>query len=282
MRRRVVRCTGLACAVMALWFVAFTEVAVGSLRPPAPGQAATAGRWVPPRTADGHPDLQGFWEYGGSYFIEGHPADAWTPRATKSLIVDPPDGKIPYQAWAVGKNRQNEETFIDPYANCQSGVPRQVFSPRGHQIIQTPGRVVILSEWAHVYRVIPTDARPHLPDKIRLFMGDSRGHWEGDTLVVDVTNLTDKTWFDHAGNFHSDALHVVEGVTLVDANTIQYEVTLDDPKVYTRPWKIAFPLRRMEQGHEVWEEPCHEANEDLIHMRNLGLKTYVGISGIPR
>ena len=247
------------------------------------GEAKT---WTPPRLPDGHPDMQGHWDAAGttgSYYIEERVADASTPWltgvATKSMIVDPPDGKVPYQPWALAQKQQNVDQYIDPFGNCfPSGVPRQVYAPRGHQVIQTPGRVLMLSEWSHVYRVIPTDGRPHLSDKIRLWMGDSRGRWEGDTLVVDVTNHNGKAWLSVVGDFYSDALHVVERFTMVDADTIDYQVTLNDPNVYTRPWTMRFPWVRMEQGHEIWEEPCHESDRDRPHFRNLGFKSYFGVT----
>lgn len=241
------------------------------------GQTSTAQAktWVPARTPDGQPDMQGYWDAvgRGSYYIEER------PDGTKSQIVDPPDGKVPYQPWALLRRQENLDHYIDPFANCfPSGVPRQVYSPRGHQVLQTPGYVLIVSEWAHVYRVIPLDTRPHLGPRIKLFMGDSRGHWEGNTLIVDSTNFNGKTWLSVVGDFHSDALHVVERFTPVDANTIRYEAVVEDPKVYTRPWKMAFSWVRMEKGHETWEEPCNEGNEDLKHFHNLGFKSYFGVT----
>ena len=263
------------------WTVLSGSAAVAAQKP-----QAEARPWTLPRTPDGHPDMQGHWDAAGttsSYVIEERPS---TPsltgairRATKSQIVDPPDGKVPYQPWALAQKQENFDQYIDPFANCfPSGVPRQVYAPRGHQLSQTPGRVLILSEWNHVYRVIPTNGQPHLSDKIRLWMGDSRGQWEGDTLVVDVTNHNGKAWLSVVGDFYSDALHVVERFTMVDADTIEYEVTLDDPNVYTRPWTMRFPWVRMEQGHEVWEEPCHESDRDRPHFRNLGYKSYFGVN----
>jgi hypothetical protein len=114
---------------------------------------------------------------------------------------------------------------------------------------------------------VPLDGRPHLPENIKLFMGDSRGRWEGNTLVVDVTNNNDKTWLDVIGSFHSDALHLVERFTVVDVKTINYEATIEDPKVYTRPWKLALVLERTNQeGFELWEEACHEGERDVPHI----------------
>ena len=265
------------------WPVVGDGAAVAAQEPQAEAQT-----WTPPRTPDGHPDMQGHWDAvgGGSGTIEERLA-APSPlsltgairEARKSQIIDPPDGKVPYQPWALAQKQENVDQYIDPFANCfSSGVPRQVYSPRGHQLIQTPGRVLILSEWNHVYRVIPTDGRPHLSAQIRLWMGDSRGRWEGDTLVVDVTNHNGKAWLSVIGDFYTDALHVVERFTMVDADTIEYEVTLDDPNVYTRPWTMGFPWVRMEQGHETWEEPCHESDRDRPHFRNLGFKSYFGVT----
>ena len=129
------------------------------------------------------------------------------------------------------------------------------------QIRQTPGHVVILYEWVHAYRVIPTDGRPHVGEDIHLYNGDSRGHWEGDTLVVDVTNFNDKVWFDSHGSFYSEALHVVERYTLVDPDTINYEASIEDPTVFTRPWKMTFKIQRINQeGYEFFEEACYEGN----------------------
>jgi len=145
-------------------------------------------------------------------------------------------------------------------------VPRQMYTPFGFQILQPPGSVVLLYEAFHSYRIIPLEARPHIPDAIRLFEGDSRGHWEGDTLVVDVTNQNEGTWFDMAGNFHSDLLHVIERYTPVDDNTINYEATLEDPKVFTRPFKIAFSLgRNTEADYQQMEYACVEGEKDLQH-----------------
>jgi hypothetical protein len=188
------------------------------------------------------------------------------------VIVDPADGKVPYQPWAAAKRAEIKENYkdpkpehLDPDARCfLSGVPRIEYDPPGpFQILQPPGYVVMLYEINNASRIILLDARPHIGENIKLFMGDSRGHWEGNTLVVDVTNNNDRTWFDIVGTFHSDALHVVERWTFVDADTINYEATIEDPKVFTRPWKMAFPLaRNKEKGYELMEFACHEGERD--------------------
>ena len=190
------------------------------------------------------------------------------------LIVDPQDGRIPYQPWAAAKRREhlvNMETptkleHIEPEDRCLLlGAPRSNY--RGDlQIRQAPGHVVILYEWVHAYRVISTDGRPHVGEDIHLYNGDSRGRWEGDTLVVDVTDFNGKNWFDRAGNFHSEALHLVERFTPISADAIQYEVTIEDPNVFTRPWTMSMPLyRRVEENARILEFRCVEFVEDLIY-----------------
>ena len=224
------------------------------------------------RMADGKPDMQGFWETrnGFSAFdLEEHPVAAFGVPAGKGVIVDPPDHKIPYQPWAAEKKKDlvAHHLFEDPQAHCfLSGVPRQIYTPFGFQILQPAGNVVLLFEAFHAFRIIPLNGRPHPPASIKMFEGDSRGHWEGDTLVVDVTNQTDRTWFDMAGNFHSDAIHIVERYTPVDSNTINYEATIDDSKVFTKPWKIAFALgRNRDPNYEQLEFACVEGEQDLQH-----------------
>lgn len=236
----------------------------------------------PPRTSAGQPDLQGLWEAStttGGQSIEAYPRDSFGFRATTSMVVEPADGKVPYQPWAVAERKENLDRYTDPYGMCfPAGVPRQMYLFRTRSIVQRSGDVTIVNEaGGHIYRVIPTDGRPHLGKEIKLWMGDSRGRWEGNTLVVDVTNFTDKTWFDVLANFHSDAMHVVERFTLVDGDTIHYEATIDDPKVYTRPWKLAFPLvRNKEPGYEQMEEACHEGNNNRAGLLSL-YKIYSGI-----
>ena len=234
-----------------------------------PCAKAKAAAFKPPRNPDGTPNMNGAWNpatANGSQNIEDYPGDAFlNPQIT--LIVDPPDGKVPYLPQWANKRKDNWDHYIDPLGTCYlTGVPRQVFAPRGIQIIQTPHMFAFVGEFAHQYRTIPTDNSPHIGDSIRLFMGDARGHWEGDTLVVDTTNLTDRTWLSISGHFHSDALRVAERFTLVDADTILYETTLTDPKVYRQPWTMAMPLVRFEKGHEVWEEPCFESDHDLPYL----------------
>jgi hypothetical protein len=216
--------------------------------------------------------MQGYWEtrnFFSAFDLETHEKAEFGVPAGHGVVVDPPNGKIPYQPWALEKKKDilGHHLFDDPQAHCWlSGVPRQMYTPFGFQILQPPGYVVLLYEAFHSYRIIPLDGRPHASAAIHMFEGDSRGHWERDTLVVDVTNQNEKTWFDMAGNFHSDALHVIERYTMTDLNTIQYEATLEDPKVFTQPWKIAFELgRNREPDYEQMEYACVEGEKDLEH-----------------
>jgi hypothetical protein len=282
--------------------------------------AATAGSYTPPRTPWGDPDFQGMYTPGGLGFPmerasgSGAPAPAGDPEypegrggrggaapeggrgggrgaATQkpTLIVDPADGKVPFQPWAQARRTEiiaNQHKFemLDPRVRClPAGIPR-VNLPitfNTYQVLQQPGHVTFLYEWSHLYRDIPLDGRPHLDPKVRLWMGDPRGRWEGNTLVVDSTNFTDKT---HAlghgapavgvpasaltggqGVFHSEALHVVERFTMVDANTIRYEVTIEDPKVFAKPFKIAWnAFLRAPADHQLYEYGCFEGDNNTV------------------
>ena len=275
------------------------------------------GAYEPPRTQWGDPDLRGHYLPGASQPMETPANDSWRPpeganlgggglsrffdpdappraaRVTTPMVVDPPDGRIPFQPWAVEQRgeimaRQDELEYLDPRVKCLPSALPRAHLPVGYntyQIEQIPGYVVMLYEWNHLYRYIPLDGRPHVNADIRLGMGDSRGHWEGNTLVVDVTNFTENTWVVGHGSppegapasalttghgvFHSDELHVVERFTLRDADTIHYEVTIEDPQVFTQPWTLAFDaLMRAPEDHMLFEYACHEGNG-----RNISLMT---------
>jgi len=247
-----------------------------------PCALAEAKTFSPPRTPDGEPDMQGFWRGpgAGTESIEEHPK-TFDDAGGKSLIVDPPDGKVPYQPWAASQRKENREQYIDPNVPCfLSGVPRTMYVPTQIQILQSPGYVVLLLERAHAYRIVPTDGRSHLGDTIHLWQGSSRGRWEGDTLVVDATNQNAKAWLDQAANFYTNAVHMVERFTLIDQDTIHYEVTIEDPNVYTRSWMMAFPVRRLNQpGYELMEEACHEGERDTPLLIDLGRQIYPGVHG---
>jgi hypothetical protein len=262
---------------------------------------ATAQTWNPPRTPDGQPDIQGYWIPQGptaamtfpTYTLEGgHPFDEeqtviaganaaganaqqWS-RALKaqSVVIDPPSGKIPYQPWALAKRQETlaahthptKPEQIDGRARCYlAGVPATTYGGDS-QIVQTAGYVVLLQEFGHAPRIIPLDGRPHLGENIRLWQGDSRGHWNGNTLIVETTNTNAKL-FDHVGDFHSDAARVVEHFTFDRPDTIRYAATIHDPTVFTRPWTIGLTLRRnTEPGFELLEEACIEGERDSKRM----------------
>ena len=236
-----------------------------------------AATWVPPRTPDGQPDIRGYWGQRNNittYSMQEGVADraehirmSGQAPALGHPIKDPADEKIPYQPWAAKKAALHHDVhrspskpeLLDPVTRgFLEGVPR-INLQGGFQITQYPGTVVILHDYGHTYRVIPLDGRPHLGQNVKLWMGDSRGHWEGNTLVVDVTNNNDQTWFDIVGSFHSDALHMVERWTYVAQDRIDYEVTIEDPKVFTRPWKMGWNYGR-NPTEEQWENAVWEGN----------------------
>jgi hypothetical protein len=217
--------------------------------------------YTPPRTADGKPDLQGIWQVRNTAAaaLEDHGA-AEGIAAGKGVIVDPPDGKIPYLAAAAQKRLENfnQRATADPLGKCfLAGVPRITYLPHPFQIFQTPKFVAMAYEYDHATRTIYLNGSKHLED-IDFWMGDSRGHWEGDTLVIDVADINDQTWFDLSGDFHSDAMKLTERYTRTGPDTLQYEVTVQDPKVFTKPWKMSMPLyRHTETNFQLYEYECH-------------------------
>jgi hypothetical protein len=233
----------------------------------------------PPRTPDGRPDMQGYWERAfTSQDIEEHGADGLNIQPGPSLVIDTADHKIPYQPWALEFRKGIVDRFISPLASCfPPGIPRDIVAPAAHQIVQAPGYVMHLLEYSHSYRVIPTGNEGHVSGNVKLWQGNSRGHWEGNTLVVDVTNMNGLAWLDNAGNFASDALHVVERFTMIDRDTIHWEGRIEDPKVYTRPWTMVSALtRNKEPGFEIWEQACHEGNRSVRDQLDLGMKPFSG------
>ena len=255
--------------------------------------------WAPHKLADGQPDVQGFWgaEIQGTFSLVnprnggGSAPTRWdvakhegkTGPIRPSRIVDPQDGQVPYQPWARAKQqgieanieRPTKQEYIDPQARCfPDGVPRNAFWT-GFRIQQHPGYVVITYDQNHTYRVIPLDGRPHIPENIKLWMSDSRGHWEGNTLVVDVTNSNAGHRLSNEGDFSSNAVHITERFSFVDANNFNYEARLTDPTVYTKPWTIASKFKRTnkdEPDYEQWEQSCHEG-ERSAETSFLGDKT---------
>ena len=197
-------------------------------------------------------DLRGIWQAKGNAYRN--------LETEKGAMVNPASGKIPYRVEARSKVDRSfkERATKDPLLACfQPGVPRATLLPEPFQIFQQPDRVVIVYQHVHSYRVIFTDGRPHYDDGIEFYMGDSRGHWEGNTLVVDVTNFKPDNWLDAAGHFHTNKLHVVERYTRAAANTMRYEATLEDPDVFQSQWTIRATLgRHIEPNFQLVEHEC--------------------------
>lgn len=247
-----------------------------------PCAMARAATFNPPLTPDGKPDFGGLWRrrIAAHEDVEAH-VKTIDDSGGPSIVVDPPDGKVPMQPWANAYRKDNPQKYIHHNAACfLSGVPATMYITGLYQFLPTRDYFVILTEEAHAYRSIPTDGRPHIGKDISLWQGDSRGRWDGNTLVIDTTNQKAIPWLDQRARFFTEEARVAERLTLVDANTMHYEATIDDPIVYTRPWKMAIPFRRnTEPGMELWEEDCYEGDGPILtHFRNIGLVINRGIS----
>ena len=232
-----------------------------------------------PHGADGHPNLSGIWQAfdGPNWDLEGHAAGPSTAPQFGAAMAEPPGmsvvegGAIPYLPAALEKRKQNfaGRAKLDPEAKCYlPGVPRANYNGHPFQIVQGSGQgketILFSYQYAGAVRQINMGAPKKSP--IDQWMGWSNGHWEGDTLVVDVTGLNGDTWFDRAGNHHSEALYVAERYTLRSADVIWYEATMEDPQTFSRPWKIALPLyRRVEPGARLMEFKCAEFAEEMLY-----------------
>lgn len=230
------------------------------------GQApAPRPPYTSPKNALGQPDISGVWQAlnSAAWNIEGHAGATGIP-AGRSVVEG---STIPYTPAALARRKENfaNRKALDPETKCWlPGVPRITYMPWPFHVLQFPRYTVINYEYMNTTRFIYMDntERPE-SDVIDFFMGASNGRWEGNTLVVDTTNNNDRTWFDRAGNFHSDALHVVERFTPIDADHLSYEVTIEDPKTFTRPWKMSMPLyRRIENNAQLLEFECFAYAED--------------------
>jgi hypothetical protein len=289
--------TGLTGAAVIV--VAIAAVAVFWMRG-APSARETEP-YRAPRTADGRPDLSGIWQAlnTANYDLQSHaarpalavipaPPRATAPGLDRSTPVELPaqavralgavggvpagegvveGGEIPYQPWAAAQKKENLEHWLerDPEIKCfMPGVPRATYMPYPFQILQSGDKVLIAYEFAGTTRTIYLTEVQNNPAPT--WMGLSRGRWDGETLVVDVTDFNDQTWFDRAGNFHSEALHVVERYTPVSPHHLMYEATIEDPKVFTRPWTVRMPLyRRFESDKKLLEYKCTEFVEELLY-----------------
>jgi hypothetical protein len=239
------------------------------------------------RTSDGKPNLNGLWSATriAQDIEEVRAGQYGAGGAMKSLIVDPADGKIPYQPWAQQPRRDGEKKWVSPTALCLPvGAVRWSYSPvsvTGHRIIQQPREIIFSMERLHTYRIIPLDNRRRLDSHVKLWQGESRGHWEGETLVINTTNLTDKVWFDHIGTFMSNEITMEERITYVDPDTLLYVATYTDPKVFTQPWKIAKALLRAPakgmDAVDLEDTTIEGCDETIEHMFGAGQRPFTGL-----
>ena len=256
-----------------LTFVA--AIAVAAILPwliPASGQTTA---YKAPRTKDGKPNLNGVWQAlnEANWDIRGHAASQGPVLALGAAYSVPPGlgvvegGDLPYKPEAAAKQKENfaNRMKADPEIKCyMGGVPRSTYMPYPFQIVQSTANTMFVYEYAGAVRVVNMGAPTKAPADS--WMGWSNGKWEGETLVIDVTSLNDSTWFDRAGNHHSDALHVVERYTATGPDALMYEATVEDAQVFTRPWKMSMPLyRRLEKNAQVMEYKCVEFAEEVLY-----------------
>jgi hypothetical protein len=237
-----------------------------------------------PRTADGKPNLNGIWQTisEADWDIEGHSAAPGRVLALGAEDAVVPGlgivegGPLPYLPAAAAKRKQNYESRLtaDPEIKCYlPGVPRAMYMAQPFQIIQSAKHIMMAFQYAGAIRTIYMDDHKDAPADS--WMGWSNGHWEGETLVIDTTGFNDSSWFDRSGNFHSDALHVVERITAAGPDHLNYEATIEDSKVFSRPWKMNLTIyRRKEKGARLLEFRCVEFVEDLVygHLRKPGAR----------
>ncbi len=254
-------------------FIVLAVIAVG-LSPAIPVAGQTPAARIP-RLADGKPNMTGLWQSLGTanWDIQDHGPQAGAFFELGAIGAAPPGqgivegNEIPYLPDAAAKKKENfaNRLKLDPEAKCyMPGVPRVTYMPYPFQVIQSQKDILIAYEYAGTNRLINMGK----PQKavIDSWMGTSNGHWQADTLVVDVTGFNGQSWLDRAGNFASDSLHVVERYSLLDANTMNYEATIEDPKVFSRPWKISLPLyRHREKNSRLLEFKCVEFAEELLY-----------------
>jgi len=235
-----------------------------------------------PRRPDGKPDLTG--TFNGSpggvthtVILEEHPG-GFGVLGGQSLIIDPPDGIIPYQPLALAerdRRREDANGYEDQVGHCEFYDIGRVHSFT--QEYRFSGNNFIINATQHITRVIPMGRREHLPQGIRLWLGDPIGHWDGDTLVVDSTNFNEKPRMSLGGDFHGADAHIVERFAMIDANTIKWTMTIDNPKVFTRPWTMTSPapMKRVTPVADFdVEDTCHEGNVDLVHLKNVYDQTH--------
>lgn len=311
------RHTRLTIGVIVLTLIAANGLA--TLAAQGGAKSETIKKWTPPRTADGHPDMQGVWTHGTltpferpaalgtkAFYTEAEAADLERQALTRrrnpaaaragdvggdneafvdgdytylrnhqtSIVVDPPDGRLPLRPEAEKKRdfnttSRNDYETMSPWDRCITRSPTLMLPGgynNGTRIVQASGFVMIEVEEIHEARIIPMDGRAHVDPRVTTWTGDPRGRWDGDTLVVDSTNYTDRGWLStHAGSGrlrglpNSTALHIVERFTMLDQNTIQYEMTVEDPATFTHAWRASLLLNRSDD-YRIYEYACHEGN----------------------
>jgi hypothetical protein len=257
--------TGLLTGVLFALGICFVP-AVNAQQPPA---------YRAPRTSDGKPNLNGIWQAlnEANWDIEPHNSDFGTVPALGAINAVPPGmglvegGELPYKPEALAKKKENfaNRGKGDPEAKCyRLGVPRSMYAPYPFQIIQSTDHIMMVFQFANALRTVYMTEHKAAPAES--WMGWSNGHWEGEALVIETTGFNDQTWFDRAGNYHSNALKVVERISARSADTLNYEATVEDPNVFTRPWKISMPLyRRVEKDARLIEFKCIEYSEELLY-----------------
>ena len=302
-KSRVIALTILAAASSISFALLNTKSSAqtrGAAAPATQGARQTAPSPAAGRIA-GKPDLSGIWQANNTanWDLQTHPARPMVGQpgllANSTVLAAPvlalgsigwfPGGlgvvegeEIPYLPWAAARKKENSENWLDrdPEIKCYlPGVPRAMYLPYKFQIVQGPKKIMMVFEFRNADRTIHLDPVDPYPGDA--FMGHSVGHWEGDTLVVDVTTFTPYTWLSRAGDFHSDSLHVVERYTPIGPNAIRYEAAIEDPKVFTKSWKISLPLyRRLEQNAQIFEFRCMEMVEETMlgHLRRTPLVTH--------
>jgi hypothetical protein len=230
-----------------------------------------------PRTADGKPDMQGRWNGSAgpiahTNILEEHPG-GFGINAGKSLIIDPANGVIPYQPWAKterDRRREDANGYEDPVGHCEFyDIGR--LHPFAWEMLYV-GNLIIINANQHITRIIDLNKRAHLPPGIKLWDGDPIGRWEGDTLVIESTNFNAKTRMGIGGDFYSQNARLTERYRMVDANTLDWRLTVEDPTVFTRPWTMTSgkPMTREKNTIDFDDEDtCHEGNVDLLHLKNI-------------
>ena len=276
---RTCAAAALSCAAL-LTCAAGGQVAAQSAAAPRAGAArpgASAGKWQPVMRKDGQPDIEGIYQAtggsgGAGTNMEPMAGMMGTSATSPGIVIDPADGKIPYLPWARVRRDEVQKSHLTPnQAQVDSrnrgwpdGVPRiSYYSVNPFQIVQADGAVLMLYEAQHEFRYIPLDGRPQVDSGVKLWMGSSRGRWEGTTLVVEVTSMNDRVRFSVSGDFASDEVTVTERWNWVDRDTIQHSATFEDPKVFSRPFTVAKTLKRnASKGFEIMEYAGVEGEKD--------------------